>query len=33
MAGSPPATEAMTGKWFQELGLVRLTVRYAELHP
>jgi len=33
MAGSPPATEAMTIQWFQELGLVSLTVRYAELHP
>ena len=33
MAGSPPAAEAMTTHWFQELGLVSLTVRYAELRP
>ena len=33
MAGSPQAAEAMTLQWFQELGLVSLTVRYAELHP
>ena len=33
MAGSPQAAEAMTIRWFQELGLVRLTVRYAELQP
>jgi len=33
MAGSPPAAEAMDIDWFQELGLVRLTVRYAELQP
>ena len=33
MAGSPPATEAMTTHWFQELGLVSLTVRHAELRP
>jgi RNA-directed DNA polymerase len=33
MAGSPPAAEAMTTDWFQDLGLVSLTVRYAELQP
>jgi len=33
MAGSPQAAEAMTIQWFQELGLVSLTVRYAELQP
>ncbi len=31
MAGSPSATEAMPTRWFRELGLVSLTVRYAEL--
>jgi RNA-directed DNA polymerase len=31
MAGSPPAHEAMNTTWFNRLGLVTLTVRYAEL--
>jgi RNA-directed DNA polymerase len=30
-AGSPQATEAMTNKWFEELGLVNLVRRYAAL--
>lgn len=30
-AGSPPAQHAMTTAWFQRLGLVSLTNRYAEL--
>jgi RNA-directed DNA polymerase len=33
LAGSPSATEAMPTRWFEELGLVSLTVRYAELQP
>ena len=31
MAGSPPATHAMSIEWFNRLGLVSLTKRYAEL--
>ena len=31
MAGSPPATEAMTIQWFTDLRLVSLTERYLEL--
>lgn len=30
-AGSPPATHAMSLTWFDRLGLVSLTTRYAEL--
>ena len=33
MAGSPQAAEAMTIQWFQDIGLVSLTVRHAELQP
>ena len=33
MAASPPAAEAMTIDWFQGLGLVSLTARYAEFQP
>lgn len=32
-AGSPPAQHAMSIAWFQRLGLVSLTKRYAELQP
>jgi RNA-directed DNA polymerase len=31
MAASPPAHHAMNSTWFENLGLVRLTIRYAEL--
>jgi len=31
LAGSPQAAQAMTLKWFQEQGLVCLSVRYASL--
>jgi RNA-directed DNA polymerase len=31
MAGSPQAAEAMSLRWFQELGLLNLTERYLKL--
>ncbi|HSW30995.1 MAG TPA: hypothetical protein VLH75_16035, partial [Longimicrobiales bacterium] len=31
LAGSPPATEAMTLEWFKDQGLVNLTERYLAL--
>ncbi len=33
MAGHPSANEAMSPKWFEELGLASLAVRHAELQP
>jgi RNA-directed DNA polymerase len=33
LASSPPAQHAMSTAWFERLGLVTLTTRYAELQP
>lgn len=33
LSGSPPAHEAMTLQWFEEIGLISLSTRYAALQP
>jgi len=32
LSGSPPATEGMSVRWFDSLGLISLTTRYAQLN-